>query len=142
MDNALAVTSKYALDPGYQADFELTGQRTASGPFGSILQGNTEQYDAVLAHTPFHSRFSDLPALATDTQGDRYSMELSPRQLLPDSDVNYPPTSAHGKPVSPLYEEVPSTFEDSNISFGDGVTFRDLNTNACSWEEFGGQSWS
>ena len=142
VDNALAVTSQYALDPGYQARFELTGQRTASGPFGSIPQGNTEQYDAVLANTTFHSRFSDLPALATDTRGDRYSMELSPRQLLPSSDVNYPPTSAHGRPVSPLYEEVPSTFEDSSISFGDGMAFGDLDMNACSWEGFGGQRWS
>lgn len=142
MDNALAVTSQYALDPGYQAGFELAGQHTASRPFGNILQGTTGQYGTALAHTSSHSRFSDLPALATDTQGDQYSMELSPHQLLPDSNVNYPPTSAHGKPVSPLYEEVPSTFEDSNISSGNGVTFGGLNMNACSWEEFGGQGWS
>lgn len=142
MDNALAVTSQYGLDPGYQAGFELTGEHTASTPFGNTLQGITEQYDAVLAHTPSNSRFSNLPALDMDTQGGRYSMELSPRQLLPGSGVNYPPTSAHGRPVSPLYEEVPSTFEDSNISFGDGVTFGDLNMNAGSWEEFWGQRWS
>jgi len=141
-DGSERITSQYALDPGYQTGFELAGQHTASGPFGNILQGTTGQYDAVLAHTPSHSLFSDLPALATDTQGDRYSMELSPRQLLPGSDVNYPPTSVHGRPVSPLYEEVPSTFEGSNVSFGDGVTFGDLNMNSCSWEEFGGQRWS
>ena len=142
MDDALAVTSQHGLDPGFQAGFELTGQHTASTAFGNILQGITGQYDAVLAHTPSHSLFSDLPALATDTQRDRYSMELSPCQLLPGSGINYPPTSAYGRPVSPLYEEVPSIFENSNISFGDGVTFGDLNMNAGSWEEFGGQRWS
>jgi len=126
-------TSQYALDPDYQAGFGLAGQHTAPRPFGNILQGNTEQYDTVLANTPSNSRFSDLPALATGTQGDWYSMELSPRQLLPGSDVNYPPTSAHGRPVSPLYEEVPSTFEGSNVLFGDGVTFGDLNMNAYPW---------
>ena len=142
MGNALAAIPQYGLDPGYQAGFELTGQHTASTPFGNILQGIPEQYDAALPHTPSDSRFSNLPALAMDTQGDRYSMELSPRQLLPGSDVNYPPTSAHGRPVSPLYEEVPSTFEDSNISFGDGVVFGDLNMNTDSLGKFGGQHWS
>lgn len=117
----------------YPVNFEFSGQHPVSETYAGGFPGSTATSNVIPYQTTSDRRFPNLQVLTTDTQGGWHNTELSPRQLMPSSNFNYPPTSAHAIQAPRAYEGVTSTFEDLNISYRNDVAVEHEDTNAKSW---------